>query len=347
MDTSFIRPSILPKLVHCGHYRSAPAGAAAHRGTRIDALFRCMIEGTLVTSIEDTYFDGDKITLDEWRAADWMASTARLFADGHALDATEEGCAIEINVGIGRPLTGTGDLVCPTAQWSADAKSGQRRDYESQQACYALGYMDRYFCDEWTVRLLYCDEEFVETHYFTRDSAVQVINKALALWRSQEGPVANDYCGWCVNRLVCPARLERVGQWVTPADLQWAKDPPEVLDDKPIENLRDFVLMARELQDWVDAAKDIMKARLDAGEKCEGVKLVSKRGSRRVEPWLLFQHRIPPRSPEDILKACAPLTEAKAKELVPDMDANLLVTEAPGRVELHLSRPKSPKPTNS
>ena len=69
---------------------------------------------------------------DELRAADWMACTARALAAGEPLDATEEGCAMSCDVGLSRPLTGTGDLVCPTGQWSADAKSGQRRDYRAQ-----------------------------------------------------------------------------------------------------------------------------------------------------------------------------------------------------------------------
>jgi len=327
MDDSFIRPSILPKLALCGHYRSAPAGEAAARGTRIDTLFRFLISGS---GEPDPRPGADP---DELRAADWMACTARVFAGREPLDATEEGCAIECDVGLSRPLTGTGDLVCPTCQWSADAKSGQRRDYRAQQAAYALGYMEKYFCDEWTVRLFYCDEETTEALYFTRESAMETVHDALALWRAREIPTPNEYCGWCLNRFDCPARREALGQWLTPLDL--SKSPPETLGDKDTPALLSFALMIRDLADWDEEARRLIKLRAEGGEKTVGVKLVPKRGSRKVEPFTLFG-RI---EPATILAACAPISEAKAKELFPDLEDDL-VKEAPGRVELHLSRPK-------
>jgi hypothetical protein len=330
MDTSHIRPSILPKLALCGHYRSeGDAGAAANRGTRIDGLFREMFSGRpLAPAVKDD---------EEENLAAWAACAAHLHAQGRVVRATEEECRVTIDMDIGRPVEGTADAVVPEIQTSFDLKSGQVRNYREQQACYALGFMDKYFCEEWTVHLLFCDEERVISHRYTREACETIIQDALILWRTEAPPVINDYCGWCASRFTCEARKESLGQWLSPVAV--AAGTPAVMEQATSEQLVSFLLMARDLEDWTEKARSILRERVNS-QPVPGVKLVSKRGSRKVEPRLIQAPAA------DVLAVCAPIPEAKARQLWPELPS-CLVTEAPGRVEMHISRPKKSSPTTN
>jgi len=329
MDTAFIRPSILPKLALCGHYRGTEtAGPAAERGTRIDGIFRTMIMHPDMEHVGDP---------DEIAAAEWAVANVRAYAAGAVVDATEEGCSVSVDVEIGRYLTGTGDAVAPTIATSWDLKSGQIRNYLEQQAIYAAGYMDDYFTDTWTVHLVYCDERQVVTYRFTREGCDDIARRALLAWRSKAPPQTNDYCGWCANQFTCDARKAELGQWLAPTGMD--QHPSMVLADVPSDKLAAFCVLAKSMEPWTEEARRILRERIDAGgEKSSGVKLVSKRGSRKVAPLSLLDLV----EPAVILGKCAPISEADAKELFPDLLENLVI-ESPGRVEMHISKPKAPK----
>jgi len=333
MDTSHIRPSILPKLALCGHYRSeGDAGAAANRGTRIDGLFREMFSGRpLAPAVKDN---------EEENLAAWAACAAHLQAQGRPVRASEEECRVTIDMDIDRPVEGTADAVVPEIQTSFDLKSGQVRNYREQQACYALGFMDKYFCEEWTVHLLFCDEERVISHRYTREACETIIKDALMPWRSEAAPVINDYCGWCSRRWTCEARKNEIGTWLEPSQIT-ASQPGDVLANATSSQLVSFLLLFRTAEDWATEARRILKQRIDDGApKPDGIKLVSKRGSRKVTALSLLGLV----DPATLLAECSALTESAARALLPDLQEDLII-ESPGRVEMHISRPKKSSPT--
>jgi hypothetical protein len=270
-DHSFLRPSLLPKLALCGHYRSEEfAGAAADRGTKLDEAFRLLIEKP-----ERFPSNWHEFTEDERTAILWAVKTAGALAGEHRLEAREEFLKIEVGI---HGMTGTADLLCPDALWSADLKSGQVRDYEAQQAAYALGFMERFFVDEWTIYLLYCDQQEVETLRFTLESATEIVHDALALWRGGVPPQPNDYCGWCAARWTCSARREQLGL-VVPAGEVAKID----LDSMESDKLVAFTQACKTVEDFSGKARDILKERaMKPGVKIPGVSVVSKRGSRTI-----------------------------------------------------------------
>lgn len=192
-----LRPSSLPKLAQCAKYQSQPdAGPAAQRGTNMDASFRAILAGTHVAFLPDA--DSEDIA-----AVEWAAATARAFAGGKTIETQEDALHIECC-----GMTGTADALCAEHQWSADLKTGEVRDYEAQQAAYALGFMDREFCDNWTVILLFCDARQVVTLDFTRDHAEKLVRGIVAKVKDPQAVATPcDYCDWCANKWTCKERL--------------------------------------------------------------------------------------------------------------------------------------------
>ncbi len=260
----WLRPSMLPKLAKCTSYRSeANAGPAADRGTRIDAATRAALMGQPI--------DRGAFPPEDLEAIEWTVAAAKALAGEHALEAREEHLRVEA---LG--LTGTADLSCEGAFWSADQKTGQLRDYLEQQALYALGFMDLTFSDEWTAYLLFCDQREVVTLRFTRESAEREVRAVLARVAGEEPPTPNEYCGWCALRWTCAARREAIG--IRPLD----GDGAVVLDDLASPALRDFVLRAGVVADFAEKAREILLGRIMGGEKVPGCSAVSKRGARKV-----------------------------------------------------------------
>jgi hypothetical protein len=320
----FLRPSILPKLALCGSFRSAPAGEAAERGTRLDVAFRDAIEGGWKAV--------SKLELLEFRAVEWAVETAKALANGSPLNANEDSLRIEA---LG--LIGTGDLLCEELLWSADLKSGQRRNYMEQQAAYAIGYMDRTFADEWTVYLLYCDLREVETLRFTRESAEAAVRGAIAKGVSGEPPTVNEYCGWCSNRFTCAPRRESIGLVEI--------GEKALLESLPSELLREFVTRAGIVEEFADEARGILKSRLIAGEKVAGVSLTAKRGSRKV-PERVVELNLAALGVADVLAAYGPMSEAKLREIwgrkLPGKPfPEEAVMESPGSAYITIRKPKS------
>jgi hypothetical protein len=328
MDTSFLRPSLLPKLALCGHYRSEEfAGAAADRGTMMDEAFRLLIERP-AHGLPDRHWH--QFNEEEEAAIYWAVATARALAGEHRLEAREE--FLKIDVGI-EGMTGTADLLCEGAGWSADLKSGQVRDYEAQQAAYALGFMERFFVDEWTVYLLFCDEQRVERLSFTMESATEIVHDALALWAGGVPPQPNDYCGWCAMRWTCSARREQLGL-VVPAGEVATIDLESMESDKLVA----FTLACKTVEDFSGKARDILKERAMRG-KIEGVSLVTKKGSRTIPAVELL-----PVAPA-LLPLLGNVSEAKAREAWGDASGfpESKIIEGAGSAYVKISKPKAKK----
>lgn len=319
----WLRPSALPKLARCGHYQGDPvAGEAADRGTKLDVVFRALIQKQNV-SVAD---------LDEAErtAVKWAESTAWALAGNHALEARESELRIEA-----AGMTGTADLLCEGGRWSADLKTGQIRNYREQQAAYALGFMDRYLVDEWTVYLLFCDAEQVETLRFTLESATEAISQALALYNGSVPPQANEYCGWCVKRFDCPARRESLGILPDFREIDFTKAEST--------RLRDFVLAAKVVDDFAEKAREELLARAVKGEKVEGVSFTANgRKTRTVanEHIMRLAGEIPVIS---LVEALGTISESKAKALLGEHFRADMVTEVHGSAYVTIKAPKAAK----
>ena len=315
-DRSFIRPSALPKLALCGKYRGEKdAGEAANRGTRLDVVFRAMIR-TFDMSVFEAMSQMSGVSEAEQDVIKWAVKTAVALAGGKPLCADENELRIEAE-----GMTGTADLLCADAGWSADLKTGMKRNYREQQAAYALGFMDRFFVDEWTVYLLYCDSQEVETLRFTWDEATECIRAALALYNGDDPPQVNEYCSWCASRFECPARRESLGLLpdFRAIDLEKAESG----------RLADFVRAAKVVEDFSEQARAVICERVIKGEKILGVSLVSGRVSKIVKPEDLVS-LVASMTAEEIVNAYGSMSAEKARELLGKAFHDSIISEARG-----------------
>lgn len=276
-----LRPSLLPKLAECPRFEPEPiAGPAAERGTALDVVFRKTISGD-AEAIKDLGDDEDVLA-----AVCWAVDTARILAGDATLEADEENLGIEAAC-----MTGTADLLCEGRGWSADLKTGQVRNYREQQAAYALGFMDRFFAEEWTVYLLYCDERIVERIDFTRESAETMIRQVKARrFDPLSLPTPCDYCGWCALRWKCSPRLETVA-WFLGLDPATVDFETEASDPARVGALLDLTHSIAKDDGLHDMLKGKASAHLLAGAGVTGWKMQAGRETKTV-PALRIQEAI-------------------------------------------------------
>jgi hypothetical protein len=356
----WLRPSILPKLALCAHYRSeANAGAAAERGTKLDVAFRDTVtedesdDGETGDNDFPTEADAERehaaklqpflalldgkniettLDADDRAAVRWAVDTAKALAGNNRLESREEVLRVEIF-----GMTGTADLLCEP-HWSADLKSGQKRNYVEQQAAYALGFMEQLFVDEWTVYLLYCDQQEIERLHFTIESARQIVREVLAKANSSEPPQVNDYCGWCARRFECPARKEALG--IAPFEGPGAITFEEATSDQ----LREYVIRARIIEDFKDKAREILKERTVKGENTAGVSLTSRKGNRKL-PVVHLAPVAYAKTVVELLDGLPAISEEKAKALWESAGVTTefptdKVQQLPGSSFVRVSKPK-------
>ena len=310
-----LRPSLLPKLAACAAYASEEfAGAAADRGTEMDVHFRALISAQ---SDEDKAFVIGEMKKglepDAVGSVLWAVEISTFLARGEKLEANEEDLRI-----VAFDMDGTADLLCPRESWSADLKSGQRRNYLQQQAAYALGFMDKFFEDEWTVYILYADLREYDRLHFTREEAEKLIREQIA--RANDpllAPTPCDYCGWCANRFNCIPRLELAMPFVPVVE---ASSPEEAFELVLADNnkLVAFIKACKVVKDLDEKARETAKNRLVEGKKdglkFKGVSLVTKKGSE-VFPAEELVDVAKKLGPKRILSTFGSISKAKAEDL--------------------------------
>lgn len=264
------RPSLLPQLAACPEYQpEESAGEAADRGTAMDAIFRGIISGEP---------DNTPIPCGEDLAAVlWAVKTAQLLGGERPLEALEDQLRIEFE-----GMTGTADLLCEEGQWSADLNSGQVRNYLEQQACYAPGFMDRFWVDAWTVYLLFCDARELVTLRYTRESAELIIRgvKAAALEQFAAATPC-EYSEWCALRWKCPTRLESVA-WFLGLDPRTVDLEAAAADPGKNAGMLDLTYLIAKDDGVHDTLKDAAKELVTAGTQVPGWKLQNGRETQTV-----------------------------------------------------------------
>jgi len=291
-----IRPSSLPKLALCGQYEGAKTTSeAASRGTKLDGIFRDAWQtGEFPREIDEV----DRL------AVYWALNQMILLSGNRArVETADKKCKIKIP---GMEHVGTADAICAGQRWHADLKTGQIYNYEAQMAAYALGLMEAHNCSEWTAHLLFCDQQEVRTHKFSRSDAAFIVAEIIGNVGSE--PVINDYCGWCSKSMVCPPRLAaQETALATSGDsfLQLIEDPAR---------LGDFLNRCKILADFEEAAKAKARGLLESGIDVPGWRLQKPRISEFVSADVLAAYASE-LDPIEIIRAQGSLSAKKAKEL--------------------------------
>jgi len=295
-----IRPSSLPKLAACSCYESAPgeAGPAAQRGTRLDEIFRAVMEGAELPALD----------AEDASAIVWATDTLHSLAGKDVNILTrDEFCKVTLPNG----MTGTCDAIVPTQLMHADLKSGMVRNYREQMAAYALGLMEEHCVDSWTAHLLFCDAQKVVTHEFTYNEAKALVYGIVAAVEApNKQPSVCEYCSWCAKVETCAPRMAALDSSLATTDQSFAA----VLAD-PVR-LGDFLVKCKVFEKFWDSAKEKARETLESGGEVPGWKLQKGRTSKfvPVAAQLSATSAIPV---ERLLEAHGAISEKKFRDLWP------------------------------
>ena len=293
-----IRPSSLPKLAACPCYETTgESSPAAQRGTRLDEVFRAVMQGAELPALD----------AEDAAAVVWATDTLKQLADGNHTITSDELCKVTLPNG----MTGTCDAVVPGKWFHADLKSGLVRNYREQMAAYALGLMEQYFVDSWTAHLLFCDAQKVITHEFTYAEAQAIVDGIVAtVSNPQKKPSVCEYCSWCAKAETCAPRMAALDSSLATTDQSFAA----VLAD-PVR-LGEFLVKCKVFEKFWDSAKDKAREVLEAGGEVPGWKLQKGRTSKfvGVQNQLGAIGAVPV---EKLIEAHGAMSEKKFRELWP------------------------------
>jgi len=276
---SDFRPSSLDRLSECSWFASTPGGnEAAARGDAIDLAFR-------------TYFLVDPASVGPFCLAEedrppveWAVEQASRLADGARVVTDKRLCKVDVP-SFERP--GEVDALVAGKYMHLDVKSGQKRSYKLQQAAYALGLMDRYFTDYWTVFLLYCDQREMQRLAFTYEGAKQLIDQARAEYDHPQKPTVNEFCSWCANFERCPTQQKLAGSALAVIENEFEFERTKADPQK----LGRFLDGCKAIKVFKERAEEHVKAEMLKGNVgAEGWKLVNKKGAEFVDVQEVLTH---------------------------------------------------------
>lgn len=268
-----IRPSSLPKLQECPQFEgSSSPSPAAERGTRIDILFRSLIEYQGRPEIRE---QTEEDAVAKW-AADYVLNRSGL----ETVLCREQDCRIDVEID-GQILDGgTCDAVCPEKNILFDLKTGEIRDYYAQMAAYALGWMKKTGTNYWTAVLVFADQHEIREYAYTMEAAEQIVRDILcARQKHHANPRLCEYCNWCSKFDGCEA--------VTNAGLRAiamvpGKDRFSAVLADPIELSR-FLESAKIVEQWLEEARDFAKSKIIGGGSVPGWKIQTSKARATVD----------------------------------------------------------------
>jgi hypothetical protein len=267
-----IRPSSLPKLQECPQFEGSPSPSpAAERGTRIDILFRSLIEYQGRPEIRE---QTDEDAVAKW-AADYVLARSGL----ETVLCREQDCRIDVEID-GQLLDGgTCDAVCPDKNLLFDLKTGEIRDYYSQMAAYSLGWMKKTGATYWTAILVFADKHEIREYRYTIEGATQTV-RDIVRERQRDNPKPRlcEYCGWCAKFDGCKAVVDAgmIALAMVPEQSRFSA----VLADPA--QLSRFLEASKVLEDWIEEARSVAKARLADGQSVPGWKIQTRNGRETV-----------------------------------------------------------------
>lgn len=302
-----IRPSNLPKLSICPQFEgSETPSAAAARGTRIDGIFRELLERR----------KPETDNLDEFEAAHWAAEYVRNRCGVEEVFALEADCKVGTTIQ-GLSITGTMDAMCPDMHLLFDLKTGEIRDYRAQMAAYCLACMEENGVSEWTAVLIFADKREIREHRFRHWEAQGYVSEIVGR-RIREIPqaVACDYCGWCAKQDSCHT-LHDAGNRA----LGLVAEPDRF--GRILENptsLGFFLESATVVERWIEQAREKAKAMMLEGVEVPGWRLQERKGRASVDVQKLMAD--PGCDVSKILPA--KVSEKTAREALPSLADSLI-----------------------
>lgn len=185
---------------------------------------------------------------------------------------------------------GTPDYICGNHLF--DFK-WRRRDYTAQMADYAQVVFNEGF-SECHIHILFGNDKNAEQYELNQADAEYTVANILDAAEDQNAqPSACDYCGWCANRLKCPALIKPVLEIVKHRDgateedrkafESWLASGAHTSDIIDAKTMGVVLRVARVVSDFADAAEyQAKEMAMKQGVIPEGFKLQEKKGNRYV-----------------------------------------------------------------
>lgn len=322
-----IRTSALPKLALCPCFHGAQGGVKVYamRGTLSDEAFRMTNEGETFKCVEccEGDIEPDRVN-DEGQclhchglgrvepldrlddriailakendvklkpAADgvrWALETMQEIA-GEGVNCITDEAELKVSIE-GLDADGVADGNAPTVSKGFDLKTGKIANYMEQMAGYALGFMNKYFVDEYEMHLLFSDEKQVITHVFTYEEARRVVFGVRAkVLDGNRKPKVNPYCNWCEYATTCQERLDGAQRALEYAnEINVREGLFSVVDNA--EKLGDFLDACDKLRPLQQVAEGKARWRLEDDHPVKGWALTKVKGIRSVTPQSAIQH---------------------------------------------------------
>lgn len=101
---------------------------------------------------------------------------------------------------------GTADVICGPELFDFKWRP---RDYTAQMAAYSLDIFQSSNFERVRVHLLFGHTKRHEVYWLDEPSARDLVTGIIQRVANNPEPTPCDYCGWCANRLTCPALLKR------------------------------------------------------------------------------------------------------------------------------------------
>lgn len=353
-----LRTSALPKLILCPSFigSGGDAGPYAERGTMADVAFRLANEGKKIAFCEscaeyfepesevpvyleckgaNVQFEDPVEVLDERieflslehgiknkpaaEGVKWAIEKMRTLA-GDGVECITDESKLKVSVD-GLDADSTADGNAPSVMVGFDLKTGKIANYMEQMAGYALGFMDEYFSDKWTMHLLFCDEKEVVTHKFTREEARRIVHgvraKVLDPDRKQR---PNPYCQWCALNADCQERREGAQRALEFAGGLNVREGLGEIKRSPAR-LAQFLDACDSLKPFEQVAENVARWQLEDGKPVPRWKLTRVFGIRHVTPESAIRHtkKVPEGEEltlEKIFKALGNLTPFQFKNIM-------------------------------
>jgi len=279
-----IRPSSLPMLARCPKFNGENRDPGSLRSVVEVSGDRAFADaGTLRHTALSEYLSGNEaaiFTLPEdqqdgviW-AADYIKLKAPMNDDPLVFEKT-----LHTTLPNGDQLTGTPDVVCGPHIF--DLK-WRYRDYGQQMAAYALMTLVAGHA-EVSTHLLFADQQRSVVLRFDSETAWASIRPVIEAAKDPAAiPTPCEYCGWCRERMVCPAMIERLNS-VIEGRPDWHLGQYHASEIKSPQEMGKALDIARCLGDWCESVEHHAKEMaVKLGLVPFGYKLQDRRGNRFI-----------------------------------------------------------------
>ncbi len=255
-------------LAQCPRFTSGVSGQYAEIGTRRHKLLRRMFDADF-TDDEATGMAEEDVAGIKW-AVDYIRVHAPM-SDYHL--SWESPLSIEWDDF--STINGTPDCTCGPDLFDFKWRA---RDYTAQMAAYALGMTQRGH-PVVNVHLLFGATQRAEKFTLTESACRQILAPILeSVASASPQPTPCDYCGWCQDRLVCPALLgtaEKVANGYAQEPISW--HPSKMIT--PEEIAMGLTVWRTILKPWGDSMEwHALESAQKLGLKLPGYELKTKRG---------------------------------------------------------------------